>query len=61
MSPSVASCKWQSFDPLLGQLVVIGVKGEQEMTPTGGSHHPSREADKRATSKSHARHARPFL
>jgi hypothetical protein len=51
--------KWQSFDPLHGRLVAIDVMGEQEMALTGGSHHPSRDPDTRATLKSHARDMRP--
>jgi hypothetical protein len=56
---SHVACKWQPFDPLLGWLMAIDVMGEQETTPIGGSHHPSRDPDKRATSKSHTRDARP--
>jgi hypothetical protein len=54
-------CKWQPFDPLLGRLVTIDVMGEQETAPTGGSDHPSRDANMQATSKSHVHDARPFL
>jgi hypothetical protein len=57
--------KWQSFDPLLGRLVAIDVMGEQEMALTGGSHHPSRDPDTRATLKSTRvtcdRPLRPYL
>jgi hypothetical protein len=54
-------CKWQSFDPLLGRLVTIDVMGEQETALTGGSNHPSRDANTRATSKSHVHDVWPFL
>jgi hypothetical protein len=55
------ACKRQPFDPLLKRLVPIDVTGEQETVPTARSLHLTRDADMRATSKSHARDARPFL